>query len=74
MMMTSIEFDELLDRIMDVEDPHWSELINAIAIRLETRASTLRMLGDASAEDYRTLARHLSITKELSAFQRAIDR
>lgn len=71
-MMTSVEFDELLDQIMDAESPHWAELISAIAKRLETRASALKMLGDQQAEDYQTLARHLSITKELAAFKRTI--
>ena len=72
-MMTTFEFDELLDQIMDSDKPHWADLVNAIAQRLETRASALRMLGEPQAEDYQTLARHLLITSELSAFQRAID-
>ena len=70
--MRNFEFDELVDQIVDKEDPHWAQLVDAIAERLETRAATLKMLGDKDAEDYRTLARHLSITLELSAFKRIV--
>lgn len=70
MSMTSVEFDDLLDEIMDGEEPQWVDVISAIAQRLETRASTLKMLGDPGGEDFQTIARHLLITKELSAFER----
>ena len=69
MTMTGVEFDELLDQIMDGEEPQWVDLIEAIAQRLETRASTLKMLGDPKGENYQTIARHLLITMELSAFE-----